>query len=212
MRIVRFISPDPWDPIQQGVGTNRYAYSDNDPINKSDPSGHIVRAKDRDEQRQIKDMINERALGTFGFDRNGELQRTNDVGDDSRFSRTYSDKLKDAIESDKTVEVDVTTTYTDDEGRTRNLDEAGGGGVTQIDEETGVIHVSVSPNSNTMLRDKKGKELTYDPPDTLMHEVVGHVHKDVTGHEDTGNAVDNENNARREIGLPERQPEKDHLE
>jgi hypothetical protein len=25
-----------------GVGTNRYAYSDNDPINKSDPSGHVV--------------------------------------------------------------------------------------------------------------------------------------------------------------------------
>ncbi len=40
----RFISPDDWDPTQQGVGTNRYAYSANDPVNKSDPSGHIAPA------------------------------------------------------------------------------------------------------------------------------------------------------------------------
>ncbi|MCJ9753645.1 hypothetical protein MOV61_23270 [Neorhizobium sp. BETTINA12A] len=36
----RFISPDDWDPTKEGVGTNRYAYSDNDPVNKSDPNGH----------------------------------------------------------------------------------------------------------------------------------------------------------------------------
>ncbi len=38
--IGRFVSPDWWEPNQPGVGTNRYAYSDNDPINKHDPSGH----------------------------------------------------------------------------------------------------------------------------------------------------------------------------
>lgn len=42
----RFISPDPMDPTLQGVGTNRYAYSENDPINKSDPSGHLVEGAD----------------------------------------------------------------------------------------------------------------------------------------------------------------------
>jgi hypothetical protein len=36
----RFISPDSLDPTQVGVGTNRYAYAGNDPINNSDPSGH----------------------------------------------------------------------------------------------------------------------------------------------------------------------------
>lgn len=39
---VRFISPDTLDPTQPGVGTNRYAYAQNDPINKSDPTGHII--------------------------------------------------------------------------------------------------------------------------------------------------------------------------
>jgi RHS repeat-associated protein len=38
----RFISPDTWDPTLPGVGTNRYAYAGNDPVNKSDPNGHAV--------------------------------------------------------------------------------------------------------------------------------------------------------------------------
>lgn len=37
----RYISPDDWDPTKPGVGTNRYAYSHNDPINRSDPNGHL---------------------------------------------------------------------------------------------------------------------------------------------------------------------------
>lgn len=40
--IGRFVSPDTWDPLKEGVGTNRYAYADNDPINKSDPNGHFI--------------------------------------------------------------------------------------------------------------------------------------------------------------------------
>jgi hypothetical protein len=37
-----FISPDDWDPVIAGVGTNRYAYAENDPVNKSDANGHRV--------------------------------------------------------------------------------------------------------------------------------------------------------------------------
>ncbi|MVA97700.1 hypothetical protein GN330_10635 [Nitratireductor sp. CAU 1489] len=38
----RFISPDDWDPIMEGVGTNRYAYALNDPVNKADNNGHTA--------------------------------------------------------------------------------------------------------------------------------------------------------------------------
>lgn len=38
----RFISPDDWDPTKEGVGTNRYAYACNDPINRGDNNGHIA--------------------------------------------------------------------------------------------------------------------------------------------------------------------------
>lgn len=40
----RFISPDTLDPTVPGVGTNRYSYSENDPINKSDQNGHQAAA------------------------------------------------------------------------------------------------------------------------------------------------------------------------
>jgi len=36
-----FIQPDWLDPTEPGVGTNRYAYSANDPINKLDPGGNL---------------------------------------------------------------------------------------------------------------------------------------------------------------------------
>ncbi|TGP85426.1 MULTISPECIES: hypothetical protein [unclassified Mesorhizobium] len=45
---VRFISPDDWDPTKPGVGTNRYSYSGNDPVNKSDPNGHTLRGDGSD--------------------------------------------------------------------------------------------------------------------------------------------------------------------
>ncbi|MDQ0473539.1 RHS repeat-associated core domain-containing protein [Labrys wisconsinensis] len=41
-KIARFVSPDWWDPAKEGVGTNRYTYAGNNPVNVADPSGHII--------------------------------------------------------------------------------------------------------------------------------------------------------------------------
>jgi hypothetical protein len=38
----RFLTPDTWDPFLAGVDINRYAYGANDPINMSDPNGHMM--------------------------------------------------------------------------------------------------------------------------------------------------------------------------
>lgn len=43
-----FIQPDWLDPTEPGVGTNRYAYSGNDPINKLDPGGNASVWSDED--------------------------------------------------------------------------------------------------------------------------------------------------------------------
>lgn len=43
-----FIQPDWFDPTQPGVGTNRYAYSFNDPINNMDPGGNKANVGSRD--------------------------------------------------------------------------------------------------------------------------------------------------------------------
>ncbi|MCV3766936.1 RHS repeat-associated core domain-containing protein [Rhizobium sp. TRM95796] len=64
----RFISPDSYDPTEQGVGTNRYAYAGNEPINYSDPSGHSFFG-------DIKD-----ALGLTGDDSDVDTA-TSSVGD-----------------------------------------------------------------------------------------------------------------------------------
>ena len=37
-----FIQPDWFDPTNPGVGTNRYAYSHNDPVNITDPNGNCT--------------------------------------------------------------------------------------------------------------------------------------------------------------------------
>lgn len=38
----RFIQPDDWNPDKAGVGTNRYAYAGNHPVNRADPNGHML--------------------------------------------------------------------------------------------------------------------------------------------------------------------------
>ena len=76
--LARFVTPDDWDPIDtkaasQGapagvlasaVGTNRYAYAANDPINKSDPNGHRVEPR-RAYNFETKSYV------TFGSGRRG---------------------------------------------------------------------------------------------------------------------------------------------
>jgi RHS repeat-associated protein len=43
-RLAMFVQPDWWEVTGPGVGTNRYSYSFNDPVNLSDPNGHIFGA------------------------------------------------------------------------------------------------------------------------------------------------------------------------
>ncbi|MGR9138661.1 RHS repeat-associated core domain-containing protein (plasmid) [Rhizobium leguminosarum] len=57
----RFVSPDDWDPTKEGVGTNRYAYAENDPVNKSDPNGHSINYSNSWGQRST-DFGSERSL------------------------------------------------------------------------------------------------------------------------------------------------------
>ncbi|MGO4389676.1 RHS repeat domain-containing protein, partial [Microvirga sp. 2YAF29] len=50
----RFISPDSLDPILPEVGTNRYAYSANNPVNLRDPTGNFL--EDTPENQRERDI------------------------------------------------------------------------------------------------------------------------------------------------------------
>src|SRR5690606_11430344 len=39
-KLAMFLQPDWWEVTKEGVGTNRYAYAGNDPVNGRDPGGH----------------------------------------------------------------------------------------------------------------------------------------------------------------------------
>lgn len=58
-----FIQPGSFDPIEPGVGTNRYAYSGNDPINQRDPSGNSF--LDWFSSREDSDHQNQQAAASF---------------------------------------------------------------------------------------------------------------------------------------------------
>lgn len=54
-----FIQPDWFEVTQQGVGTNRYSYSFNDPVNLSDPGGNLT----QDSQGNVYDNDPEKPVG-----------------------------------------------------------------------------------------------------------------------------------------------------
>jgi RHS repeat-associated protein len=60
----RFLSPDTWDPMLPGVDFNRYAYAGNDPVNGSDPGGHMSGACGGcgDPEAQLMDLERQLAI------------------------------------------------------------------------------------------------------------------------------------------------------
>lgn len=81
--IGQFVSPDWWDPSLPGVGTNRYAYSDNNPINNSDPTGHVYGNPDTKQTEQANQAP---PGGESGSDKPGtsekDIQVAQTLGDD----------------------------------------------------------------------------------------------------------------------------------
>jgi RHS repeat-associated protein len=64
-RLGMFLQPDWWEVTQAGVGTNRYAYSFNDPINFSDSGGNEVggntlqEKEDEENENAMNEMLND---------------------------------------------------------------------------------------------------------------------------------------------------------
>lgn len=93
----RFISPDDWDPTKEGVGTNRYAYAQNDPVNKSDPNGHAI-----DPSEGKDPLANEAGGGTKSADNSAnskDLQAAGDQAAKDLSNAGVTDKKKSSSSS-----------------------------------------------------------------------------------------------------------------
>jgi hypothetical protein len=139
----RFISPDDWDPTKEGVGTNRYAYAGNDPVNLSDPGGHttiaIVNTGWSDLHTGLVVVSDNGPVAIY--DPSGSFD--NDEGGYSGIgygrllqgsdARKYVDKYLDYQRVGKpgTVVIDLKTTEQEDKIIVDKAEEIGGGGTAQ---------------------------------------------------------------------------------
>ncbi|MBA8882035.1 RHS repeat-associated core domain-containing protein [Phyllobacterium myrsinacearum] len=123
----RFISPDDWDPTLEGVGTNRYAYASNDPVNKSDPNGHIANPSDQNGKSNLDSLggkgsenqakttaeNNDASLPGLGFrnkseEKKEEGQQVAQNKDEGRIREQYGRIGKGGILAEQKQEIDKT--------------------------------------------------------------------------------------------------------
>ncbi|WP_242163621.1 hypothetical protein [Lysobacter sp. M15] len=208
----RFVSTDPVQPKPNtGENFNRYYYANNSPYKFTDPDGREIRAVNPRDQARIEKMVNSVAVGVYKFDKGGSLQQVQSAGDTSRFSQHYSDRLNQAISSDKTINVQIADTY--ENAFTGENIQVQGGLTQALGNGLSDQNVVVTGQSYTGdMQTSTGAPLTQTPGTILMHEMVGHAIPGAVGSE-TGNAVSNENNVR--IQLPDadlRMRDESHIE
>lgn len=98
-----FIQPDWFDPTQPGVGTNRYAYSGNDPVNRSDPNGNFFTWEDvRNTVGRLfgesQDTRNERYANALS-DAQNELNRFQDAVNAGEYDHLSGIAINEALDA-----------------------------------------------------------------------------------------------------------------
>jgi len=165
-------------------------------------------------------MINGKTTGTFAFNNKGGLF-LDKAGTSSTGSQYYTDKLVEGINDGEEINISIGNQFKTTANTVEDVDKVHGGGVTDNYELTTVTasgkkvvkksDVMISGNLARGAKTTFGKALKQNAADILFHELVGHSIPWITK-TDTGNAVDNENKVRKELKVPERQADPNHVE
>ena len=207
--IGRFLSTDP-DPVGElGLNFNRYAYVGNNPYSAIDPDGRVVESVNPKMNNKFAQYVNSLAAGTFRVNKENKLELVSKSGNQSKKSEYYAKRLIEAIDSPNTIAVEIVDPSAIEQEVKDAYTEAGGGAT--LSTSSGAQAVGVLDSKNLKLKDVDGKAIRDDPADILAHELVGHAIPNMVG-SDTGNAVENENKVRDEVGSGLRMAEPDHKE
>jgi hypothetical protein len=201
---------------QVGQATGQRA---NEAMEGGDPpyGGRGIKAPIKEDRGKILELIHERSQGQFYFDDNGKLYAVNDrrPGDDN-LSSHYRDRLKQQIGSDRTetlimIADEVYDGYIINSDGTVSQDPSKpcvsvtntyGGGVTFGSERSIQQLVFISgreAGNGFIIGETTGMAMYYGPADITMHEFIGHAIPHNLGG-GTGDAIKNENVARKQMG------------
>jgi hypothetical protein len=194
------------------VNMHVYHYAGNNPVVLVDPDGEKICLPNNTNRSALVEMINSVSVYKYKTDSSGYLIRDGNkknglFGLGLWRSSRFSYKLDLAIKADRTIYLDISDEILggSDSGHTMNYDveKEGGGGITSV--VFGFIFVRITGRDTPkQFRMKDGSFKRFSPIEVLIHELIGHAIPRLLN--DRGNAVDRDNEVRREMNWGERDP------
>ena len=211
------------DPLaEKYYGVSPYAYCLGDPVKNVDVDGEKVRVPKRMDRSIITSYINKVSQGVFAVSSHGNLYLSRDT-EEKGHSAYLKQKLIKAINDPNNIITIRISSVAKERDRNGNVvvvnvdkDHAGGVTLSQRYRQNGKtfyeVEIILTGHPYDKIEDTDGNQLEDGPEWIFVHEFAGHAAPKTDAGTDTGNAIDNENKIRKELGKPLRKRNKKHVE